>query len=67
MQIIFKELKELLKNLTRRYLKAKVVDGFVSARSLQTLDVGEKVNQLDGKMEVGAKAERLLKRSFWAE
>ena len=60
--ILFNEMKALLLTMMKRFLKAEVVDK-LSGRELLSVDVKEKENQLEeGKMVVGAKTERLLKK-----
>ena len=60
--IIFYEMKALLLTTMKRFLKAEVVDK-LSGRELLLVDVKEKENQLEeGKMIVGAKTERPLKK-----
>ena len=58
--IIYKAMKDLLKIVMKRFLKAKVING-LSGKELQKVDVAKKENQLGDKLETGAKTERLLK------
>ena len=59
--IIYKAMKDLLKIVMKRFLKAKrIIDG-LSQKELQEVDVTKKENQLGDKLETGAKTERLLK------
>ena len=58
--IIYKAMKDLLKIVMKRFLKAKVIDG-LSGKELQKVDVTKKENQLGDKLEIGAKTGRLLK------
>ena len=58
--IIYKAMKDLLKIVMKRFLKAKVIDG-LSGKELQKVDVTKKENQLNDKLEIGAKTECLLK------
>ena len=54
-------MKDLLKIVMKRFLKAKrIIDG-LSQKELQEVDVTKKENQLGDKLETGAKTERLLK------
>ena len=57
--IIYKTMKDLLKMVMKRFLKAEVIDG-LSGKELQNF-VKKKENQLGDKLGIGAKTERLLK------
>ena len=58
--IIYKAMTDLLKIVTKRFLKAKIFD-VLSGKELQKVDVTNKENQLGDKLEISANTERLLK------
>ena len=59
--VLYQSMKQLVSTLMLRFLKPELVNG-LNGKDLQKLDVSKVTNHLDiEKMEVGAKAKRLLK------